>query len=152
MGLDDKLTPSGEAAYRAVVCTNLMLQDPLSFKNGFTGLGSRGQHGGMTGPKAFSSVSDRRLMSDVSIFEGIDAESKGVGFFTHMDDDAPSASTHNVATMPVISRVPNFPSRPRRSPTQLVSQTSLRADLTLLIHTARRCLISTSRRTYDPPL
>jgi hypothetical protein len=78
----------------------------LSFKNGLTSLGSRSQHGGMTERKAFGSASDSRLTSDVSIFEDIDVESKGVGFFTHMDDDALSASTHNVATMPVIVRVP----------------------------------------------
>jgi len=78
----------------------------LSFKDGFTTLGSRSQHGGMTERKAFGSVSDCRLTSDGSIFEAIDVESKGERFFTHVDDDALSASTHNVVTMPVIPRVP----------------------------------------------
>ena len=78
----------------------------LSFTNGFTALGSRSQHGGTTEHKAFGSVSDRRLTSEVSIFEGVDVESKGEGFIAHMDDDTLSASTHNVVTMPVIPRVP----------------------------------------------
>ena len=28
MGLDDRAMPTGDAAYRAVVCTDLMLEDP----------------------------------------------------------------------------------------------------------------------------
>ena len=79
----------------------------FSFKDGFTALGSRSQHhGGFTERKAFASVSDCRLTSDVSIFEGIDVEAKGDGFFPLEDDDALSASAHNVVTMPVIPRVP----------------------------------------------
>ena len=111
----------------------------LSFKNSFTGLGSRSQCGGMMEHKAFGSASDHRPMSDMSIFEGIN---KGVGFFTHMDNNALSASTHNVVMMPA-TVYPVFPSRP----CQPVSQTSLRVDSTPLFHTAHRRLISMSQRT-----
>ena len=89
----------------------------LSFKNGFTALGSRRQeHGGMAERKAFGSVSGSKLTTSdisISIFEGIDVESKAVGVFTHVDDHALSASTHiNVATMAVIPRVPVPPPPP----------------------------------------
>ena len=114
----------------------------LSFMNGFTGLGSHSQHGEMTERKAFGSVSDHRPTSNMSIFEGINVESKGVGFFTHMDNNALSASTHNVATMPA-TVYPVFPS----CPCQPVSQTSLRVDSTPLFRTAHCRLISMSLRT-----
>jgi len=81
----------------------------FSFKDGgFTALGSRGsQQGGMTerSQTLGRSISNCRLTSDGSIFDGIDVESKGEAFLAD-DDDALSAPARNVAMVPVITRVP----------------------------------------------
>ena len=57
--------------------------------------------------KAFGggSMSNCRLTSDGSIFDGIDVESKGEAFLPD-EDDALSAPVRNVAAVPVIPRVP----------------------------------------------
>ena len=84
----------------------------LSSKGGFTALGSRNsQQGGMTerSQTLGRSMSNCRLTSDGSIFDGIDVESKGEAFLAD-DDDALSAPARNVATVPVIPRVPVPPS------------------------------------------
>ena len=76
----------------------------FSFKDGFSVMGSRNQHDTMTEHKNSSSVFDNRLVSDTSIFEGIDDDTKVIGFLPD-DHDArlASAPQHVVVTIP---RVP----------------------------------------------
>jgi hypothetical protein len=74
----------------------------FSFKDGFSGLGSDDT---MIERKASSALSDHRLTSDISIFEGIDNEPKIIG------DDARLGSSRQsiVVAMPAIPPVPVLP-------------------------------------------
>jgi pheromone a factor receptor len=85
----------------------------FSFKGGFSVLGSRGsQRDTMRERKDSYSVSDHRLTSDASIFEGIDDRYKAMGILRDDDDALPAAAPLNVVvTMPAIPRVP-VPSPP----------------------------------------
>jgi hypothetical protein len=80
----------------------------FSFKGGFSVLGSRGSQLDVTRERKDSySVSDHRLTSDASIFEGIDDKYKGMGNLPDEDDALPASAFRNViVTMPAISRVP----------------------------------------------
>ena len=75
----------------------------FSFKGGFSVLGSRGSQLDAMRERGDSySVSDHRLTSDASIFEGIDDKYKGMGILPDEDDARPQ---NVVVTMPAISRV-----------------------------------------------
>jgi hypothetical protein len=78
----------------------------FSFKGGFSALGSRvSQRDAMTERRDLHSVSDHRLTSDSSIFEGIHDKSQGFGILPDEYNALPGP-THVVVTMPPIPRVP----------------------------------------------
>lgn len=78
----------------------------LSFKDGFSPMGSRRGPTSTTESKTLSSVSEYRLTSDDSVFEGVDAQLKALGI-------ASENLTHQttVITLPIASHFP-VPSPP----------------------------------------
>jgi len=77
----------------------------LSFKDGFSPLGSRRGPVSTTQSKASSSVSEYRLTSDDSVFEGVDAQLKALGV-------VPDNLTHQITviTLPTVSHLTAPPS------------------------------------------